>query len=94
MCIRDRATAESFGLINRSVPHDLLIEETQFLADRIASRSSQAIAGGKSAFYQQIEMPLPDAFTYANEVMLDGMTSSDSRAGVKAFMEKREHKWN
>jgi enoyl-CoA hydratase/carnithine racemase len=90
----DAATAESFGLINRSVPSDSLIEETQLLADRIASRSSQAIAGGKSAFYQQIEMPLPDAFAFANEVMLDGMTSSDSRAGVKAFMEKREHKWN
>ena len=46
----DAATAERFGLINRSVPAAELEQATRELAGKIASRSAESIARGKSAF--------------------------------------------
>ncbi len=89
----DAADAERFGLINRHVPPEQVLAETQRLAERIASRSPQSIRDGKTAFYTQIEMPLNDAFGHANQVMVEAMTSDESRQGVKAFFEKRTPEW-
>lgn len=87
--------AVGFGLINRHVPADRLREETAALAAKIASRSAQSIRGGKAAFYAQVEMPLREAFTYANEVMLNAVTSGgDATEGRQAFIEKREPRWD
>ncbi|MDG1066339.1 MAG: enoyl-CoA hydratase [Luminiphilus sp.] len=87
--------AIKFGLINRHVPSEALREETAALAHKIASRSAQSIRGGKAAFYRQIEMPLADAFEYANQVMLEGMAGSDdAEEGRLAFIEKRSPVWH
>lgn len=93
----DMFTAEDayrFGLVNRVVPHDQLEEATAALAEKIASKSTQGIRAGKEAFYRQIDMPLEDAFRYANEEMLKAMTSQDSLEGVNAFFEKRTPHWS
>ena len=89
----DSADAERFGLINRHVPPGQVLAETQRLAERIASRSPQSIRDGKTAFYTQIEMPLNDAFEHANQIMVEAMTSDESRQGVEAFFEKRTPDW-
>ena len=90
----DAATAERFGLINRSVPASELEQATQELADKIASRSTESIARGKSAFYRQVEMPLDKAFELANQVMRDNLTADgDAQEGVGAFLEKRDPEW-
>ena len=89
----DATDAERFGLINRHVPPEQVLVETQRLAERIASRSPQSIRDGKTAFYTQIEMPLNAAFEHANQVMVEAMTSDESRQGVKAFFEKRTPEW-
>ena len=90
----DAATAERFGLINRSVPATELEQATQELAGKIASRSAESIARGKSTFYQQVEMPLDKAFELANQVMRDNLTSDgDAREGIGAFLEKRDPEW-
>ena len=90
----DAATAERFGLINRSVPVSELEQATQELAGKIASRSAESIARGKSAFYQQVEMPLDKAFKLANRVMRDNLTSQgDAQEGIGAFLEKRDPEW-
>lgn len=85
--------AVRMGLLNRAVPAEALEEETMALACRIAQRSSQGIASGKSAFYQQIDMPLDQAFEFATEVMVNGFDSDDGREGVDAFLQKRAPKW-
>ena len=91
----DAATAERFGLINRSVPASELEQATRELAGKIASRSAESIAHGKSAFYRQVEMPLDKAFELANQVMRDNLTADgDAREGVGAFLEKRDPKWS
>jgi len=87
--------AIKFGLINRHVPGEALRAETSALAQKIASRSAESIRGGKAAFYRQVEMPLNEAFAYANQVMLDGVTgAADAAEGRQAFIEKREPVWN
>ena len=87
--------AIKFGLINRHVPAESLRAETSALAQKIASRSAESIRGGKAAFYRQVEMPLADAFEYANQVMLEGVTgSADAEEGRRAFIEKRAPVWN
>ena len=91
----DAETAERFGLINRSVPASELVQATQELAGKIASRSAESIARGKSAFYRQVEMPLDKAFELANQVMRDNLTADgDAQEGIGAFLEKRDPEWS
>jgi enoyl-CoA hydratase/carnithine racemase len=86
--------AYRFGLVNRVVPAAALEQATRELVDKIASKSAQGIRAGKEAFYRQIEMPLEDAFRFAEEEMLKAMTSADSNEGVSAFLEKRAPQWD
>lgn len=86
--------AVRFGLINRAVPAQEVREATRLLAQKIADKSAQGIRAGKEAFYRQIDMPLEQAFEYANEEMLRAMTSPDAAEGSRAFFEKREPRWS
>lgn len=85
--------AVRFGLINRAVPDVELHAATQALAASIASKSAQGIRAGKTAFYRQIDMPIEEAFEFANRAMLDAMRSEDAAEGTRAFLEKREPQW-
>ncbi len=85
--------AVRMGLINRAVAVSQLHAQVQQLAQRIASKSAQGIRGGKQAFYQQIDMPVEQAFDYAREEMIKGLTGADSDEGIKAFFEKRAPQW-
>ncbi|MEP0202051.1 MAG: enoyl-CoA hydratase [Halioglobus sp.] len=92
----DAVTAEDavrFGLINEAVPADTLLQRTTELADRIASKSAQGIRNGKADFYAQVELPIEDAFAYANDAMIRAMTSPDAEEGKAAFFEKRSPQW-
>ena len=82
-----------FGLINRAVPAEQLRDTTAELAGKIAARSAQGIRSGKEAFYRQVDMPLEEAFRYANDEMLRAMTNPDAREGTQAFFEKRSPQW-
>jgi enoyl-CoA hydratase/carnithine racemase len=81
------------GLINEAVDPAELINHTRKLAEHIASKSAQGILQGKADFYRQIDMPLEEAFNYANEAMVLAMTSPDSQEGKAAFFEKRAPQW-
>lgn len=85
--------AVRIGLINEVVPADQLLERTSKLAERIASKSAQGIRHGKADFYRQVEMPIEEAFAYANEAMVRAMTSPDAEEGKAAFFEKRKPQW-
>lgn len=87
------AQALQFGLVNEVVPADEITDRTRDLAERIARTSAQGIRLGKAAFYRQVEMPIQEAFAYANEAMLRAMTCDDAREGNAAFFEKRAPRW-
>ena len=82
-----------FGLVNRVVPADQLEAQVRALANKIASRSAQGIRSGKEAFYRQIDMPIEQAFEFANESMLNSMQSPEAEEGTRAFLEKRNPRW-
>ncbi|MEP4198105.1 MAG: enoyl-CoA hydratase-related protein [Aliishimia sp.] len=63
----------------------------QELKQMTAARQSQD--GGKAAFYQQIQMPLDQAYAYAGDAMIEKLMYRDTQEGIAAFLEKRDPTW-
>ncbi|NOD91538.1 enoyl-CoA hydratase [Ruegeria sp. HKCCD4884] len=85
--------AAELGLINRVVPESQLEHEANALAELVASKLGVAVKIGKEAFYQQLQMPLDQAYTYTGEVMAQNMLHRDTEEGISAFIEKRPPNW-
>jgi enoyl-CoA hydratase/carnithine racemase len=85
--------AAEIGLVNRTVAPEALRDATLEMARKIASKSSMTLATGKRAFYAQREMPLPGAYDYASNVMVENMLARDAEEGIGAFIEKRAPQW-
>ena len=85
--------AVGIGLINKAVSEDALEGETMALAAKVAAKSGLVLKTGKEAFYNQIDMPLADAYAYCAEVMTDNMSFDDADEGIAAFIEKRAPVW-
>ena len=60
---------------------------------KIASKSSHTVKLGKEGFYRQAEMSLARAYEYVSEVMVENLMARDAEEGLKAFIDKREPKW-
>lgn len=89
----DAHRAESLGLINRVVPADQLAAEARSLADTIAAKLGLAVKTGKRAYYDQLEMPVEQAYAYTGDVMVQNMLARDTQEGIAAFLEKRDPNW-
>jgi enoyl-CoA hydratase/carnithine racemase len=61
--------------------------------NKIKDKSPLVLKIGKEAFYNQIEMPLDDAYKYTAEVMTQNMLAQDANEGINAFIEKRSPDW-
>ncbi len=85
--------AARFGLINRAVPEADLHLQTEALAQKIAQKSSEGIRQGKKAFYQQIDMPLEQAYSFGIDKMIDANSTQDARHGIKASFNKEKPRW-
>ncbi len=82
------ARVAELGLVNRVVPALELEETSMKLARIIADKSPSAVKIGKRAFYEQLEMPLKEAYAYAGRVMAENMMARDAVAGIGAFTRK------
>jgi enoyl-CoA hydratase/carnithine racemase len=85
----DAATAAEWGLVNRVVPAERLVEETERLARAASRGSAYAKGAGKQSFYAQIDLDQPQAYAYASEVMAMMAFTADGREAIRAFVEKR-----
>ena len=85
--------AHAMGLISDIAAPDDLTATTMALAKRIAEKSPATLKIGKQAFYQQIEMDLPEAYDFAADVMVLNMLEPDAEEGIGAFIEKRKPSW-
>jgi enoyl-CoA hydratase/carnithine racemase len=89
----DAATACEWGLVNRVVSSEQLPEAVRELACRIAQASPLVVRIGKEAFYSQIDLDQPKAYSYAKEVMVTNAMAGDAQEGMSAFVEKRSPAW-
>lgn len=85
--------AEALGLVNRVVPPESLAQETAALAGMVADKLGAAVKIGKQAFYNQIGMPIDQAYDYTGDVMVQNMLYRDTAEGISAFLEKRHPDW-
>ena len=76
------------GLVNRVVPLSELETASMDMARIIANKSPSAVKIGKRAFYEQVEMPLEEAYTFAGRTMAENMMAKDAEAGIGAFTRK------
>lgn len=86
--------AREIGLINRVVPVEYLQSVTMQYAGKIAEKSPAVLKIGKQAFYTQHELPLPQAYQYASEVMTENMLHREAEEGIGAFLEHRDPVWS
>ena len=89
----DATTACEWGLVNRVVSPEQLPEAVRELACRIAQASPLVVRIGKEAFYSQIDLDQPKAYSYAKEVMVTNAMAGDAQEGMSAFVEKRSPAW-
>jgi enoyl-CoA hydratase/carnithine racemase len=87
------ADAADYGLVNRVVAADRVLDEALNLAGKIAAKSPLTVAMGKAAFYAQAEMPLKEAYAFTAKVMVDNMMARDAEEGIGAFLDKRKPEW-
>jgi len=85
--------AQELGLVNRVVTPDDLQSAARELAQTVAAKLGSAVRIGKRAFYEQVQMPLDQAYEYAGRVMAENMMDSDTAEGIAAFIEKRDANW-
>jgi enoyl-CoA hydratase/carnithine racemase len=89
----DAGTAAEWGLVNFIVSADELREATLKLAKRITEASPLTLGIGKHAFYSQIELAQPLAYSLTKEVMANNAITADAQEGISAFLEKRAASW-
>jgi len=89
----DAATAQDWGLVNRVVPADQVMEAALSLAEHLKAKPREALALGKALFYRQIEAGLAAAYADASRTIACNMDSDVAREGVDAFFAKRPPRW-
>ena len=82
-----------WGLCNRVVPAEQLMEHTLAWAEELAGKAPLALRYSKQALNEAVENNLGD--TISGEARLQHLciTSDDAQEGVQAFMEKRAPNW-
>lgn len=89
----DAHTAAEWGLVNHVVSGSELNSATLELAQQVAAASPLTLGLGKQAFYAQIDLDQPKAYSYTKEVMSLNALAEDAQEGISAFLEKRVPCW-
>lgn len=85
----DAEEARGLGLVNDVVEAGGALAAAQALAAGIAARSPYTVRVGKRAFYEQLEMPLAEAYAHAGRVMLENMLARAAEEGIAAFLDRK-----
>lgn len=81
--------ALQYGLVNRIVPAELLIDETLKLAREIASKSPVAVKLAKEAVNATFNNTLDEGLLFERKNFYLTFASEDQKEGMAAFVEKR-----
>jgi enoyl-CoA hydratase/carnithine racemase len=77
-------------LVNRLIPTDQLMEQTEMFAEKLASGASLAIQNIKRAIYQGMERPLEEGLALERQLIEPLFNTEDAKEGFTAFSEKRQ----
>ncbi len=82
--------AETWGLVNRVLPPEHLMEATLAIANRIAGNGPLAVRQAKQAVHHGLQMSLADGLAFEIEAYNRLVPTEDRREGVLAFNERRK----
>ncbi len=88
----DRIKADQalqWGLVNRVVPQEELLDAAFDLANRIAANPPLAVRGMKEIAYRSREMSFADGIRMSELLGFIGRNTEDAKEGLRAFAEKR-----
>lgn len=89
----DAYAAEKAGLVAKVVPAETLMQEVFEIAKVIANRAPVAVKLAKEAVNMAFETPLREGMEFERRNFYLTFSSKDQKEGMKAFMEKREPKY-
>jgi enoyl-CoA hydratase len=87
------AEAKAVGLVNRVVPEAEVMKQAKGLAQRIASKSRQAITRSMQAVRDGLAVGIEEGLLLENRLFGELCETADMREGVGAFLEKRQPKF-
>lgn len=85
----DAAEALKIGLVEKVVPHDMLMDEVMKLAQTIASKAPVAVRMAKEAVNGGAEADLATGLRFEAEAFASSFATEDRVEGMKSFTEKR-----
>jgi len=84
------ADAEAWGLVNRVLPPEQLLEATFEIANRIAGNGPISVRQAKQAIHRGLQISLADGMAFEIEAYNRLVPTEDRREGVRAFNERRK----
>jgi methylglutaconyl-CoA hydratase len=90
----DAAEAHRFGLVNKVVPAEQLLDRARELAALLLENSPSSVRLTKKLINSFIARPLDEQIAQAVEDNARIRTTSDFREGITAFLEKRKPRWS
>ncbi|HAP35371.1 MAG TPA: enoyl-CoA hydratase [Bacteroidetes bacterium] len=85
--------ALQWGLINKVVPSEFLLEEAKSLAKKIAGKPMIAVQIAKEMICKAHDLSLREGLEYERRKFADLFDTEDQKEGMKAFVEKRKAVW-
>lgn len=91
--IIDATEASRLGLVTKVVPADSFMDEARAFAEKLAAGPTRALALAKKALYFGAVQDLEQTMDYEADLQAQIALTADHMEGVKAFLEKREAKF-
>lgn len=85
----DAAEAHRLGLVNRVIPDDTLLAETEQEARKLAERAPAALGLAKRLLNAAAHVDVPTGLALESLAQSVAISTADHREGVRAFREKR-----
>jgi enoyl-CoA hydratase len=90
----DAQTAYAWGLVEKVVPAESLLDEAKAIAASFAAQSPHAVAVIREVARRTRDLPLEEGLAVEAEAFARCLLSEDGKEGVAAFLEKRQATWS